>query len=469
MRALLPLVLVLALVGGESPPVAWLPADAPLVLQVPDVAASTRRWAETPYPRLLDSGWGRILLAEWGARLEAACPGARAALGGLTALAAAARLEPPRWLAVAARLGEAAPALAAALAPQLPEGRVTGEAGLLAWWAEGEPRAARAPLAVPQAPPADAELDGQLPDGSRIRVSWQLDALGVREVWRVPPTPRARTAALRLAAADPAEFARLPASTLWACTWRLTPETLAALPAAEHWQAPLAAWLARHDLPELLATIAASRGPGLLWITEGVPFPAAHAALSLDAAQAQRWLDALQARLRLQRQGESVRGFIGMVPLTAGIAADGRFVVTTDPQGLAAWTAMRPGFTALPEIAAELATVPPRCVMIGVGRGGRAWAALAQVAVPLFVALGAPHAVSLPADLRASTDRDGWWLRLAEDGAWQGEGVGLAGGPLTTAASLAIGVHATRWLEAQLRREQRLPEAAPAPAEPQSF
>ncbi|MCS6970719.1 MAG: hypothetical protein RMM29_03155 [Planctomycetota bacterium] len=457
--------LAAAVLAGEPSPLAALPADAALVLQAPDIPASAERWSRTPYPRLLDSSWGRILLGEWRGRLAAALPDGPALLGRLRRVAAAGADAPWRPLAISVGLdGDAAPLLAA-LQPQLPYGELAAFGPVLSWWAEGTPRLGRA---APPAPAADAVLEARIADTS-VRVQWQLDPLGLRESWQAAANAASQQAARRLRAVDASELQRLPATTLWAMAWRLEPELVAALPGHAQWRPALDALLARQHLPTLAETLAASQGQGLLWLNEGTPFPALTLAWPLAPELAERWLAALQERWRLRRQGATVSGFIGLLPLSAGVANDGRFVVTTDPQGLQAWQGLRPGFTAQPEVAAAIERLPKRAVLVAIDRGGRFWATLAQLAVPLFVALGAPQAVALPLDLRATTDRGWFWLRLAEDGAWSAEGVGLSGGPLATAAALAVGIHATQWLERALRQEGRLPDEASSAAHPSSF
>jgi hypothetical protein len=467
MRCLALCLAVAALTAAEPTPAVFIPASADLAVQVPDLERSRARWAATPYPRLLATGWGRMLVGEWGMRLNKMAPGAGEALAGLRSAALAMQGDAPQ-VTVAAIGGPQLPALLAVTG--LP-GRQMALGPVVAWTSG----ATLAPGIAPAAPAALADAGIRLQPGRRLPafagellVDLQLDAAGLRETAVVAPTD-----ALRLAAAnprtwaDPQELRRLPATTLWAATWHGDPELAAALPGQDAAGTDtLERWLAQAALPGWRETLAACRGPSVVWMAEGAPFPTLNAAVSVDEAVARRWIAAATAQLNLGATPEGASGFVGLVPFTIAWSADRRLVLSSDPQGLAVWQSAKPGFAALPGVAAALAQVPPRTVLLGVGRGGASWAALAQLSVPLFTAMGAPQAVSLPGDLRTAGDRGWLYLRLMEDGSLRGESGGLFGGPfaVTTAATLAV--PATLWLQGQLRNERKVPQAEPDPDVP---
>ncbi len=458
-----------ALVAAEPTPAAFIPATAELAVQLPDLGRSRERWTATPYPALLATGWGRMLVAEWDMRLEQVARGSGTALTGLRSAALA--LQGEGEVTVAVIGGAQLPAMLAVAG--LP-GRQQALGPVVAW-SNG---AVLAPGVAPPAPGAQADVGLRLLPGRRmpgftgeLQVEVQLDAAGLRESAVVTPAD-----ALRLAAAnprswaDPQELQRLPATTLWAATWHADPELAAALPGQDAAGIEtLERWLAQAALPGWRETVAACRGPSTVWMAEGAPFPTLNAALSVDQAVARRWIASASAKLNLAATPEGASGFIGLVPFAISWSADQRLVLSSDPLGAAVWQTPKPGFATHPGVAAVLAQVPSRTVLLGAGRGGASWAALAQLTVPLFTAMGAPQAVSLPTDLRTAADRGWLYLRLMEDGSLRSESGGLFGGPFAISSAAAIAVPATLWLQGQLRRERKVPQAEPdalAPAPP---
>jgi hypothetical protein len=488
--------------AAQADPAAWLPERAAAEVRVPDLERSRARWSATPYERLLLTGWGRTLVAEWGGRLEAIAPGGRAALETVRALAWAVDGGGGSPEAVAAIAGDAQ-ALRTALhgfapvpatdAPNTalgPWGRLTAGDGILAF--ATAPDGAVEPSGAALRPPEDREADAELRiDPERwvamvgngpvlsgpLTVSFTLDAVGLRERARAAPTPALSAAAAAATRwADPQELRSLPAETLWALTWTADRAAIAAWQAATPPSADFEAMLARLALPGWRATVAALDGPGVLWLAEGAPFPSAGIALGLDEAVARGWLAAAQARLGLAAGADgTLGGFLGLVPIAAGWVpgpGGGRLVVTTDPRGLAAWTARKPGFAEHPGVAETLAAVPERSLAIGASRGGQSWATLAQLSVPLFVAMGAPQAVSLPNDLRAASPRGWLHAQLLADGTVAWDAGGLFGGPVAALAATAAAVPATIWLHREQRRQAeaaRQAEPQQQPAEPPVF
>lgn len=462
------------LAAADPVPAAYIPADAAVVVQLPDLARSRERWSRTPYARLLETGWGRMLVAEWEHRLERAAPGAGVVLAGLQRVAGAVQGGPdaPPQFTVAAAGGAQLPAALGLF--RLPGRQAV--AGTVVAWTNGTvaPQAGAQPPAP--APEADAGITvrpGRWMPGAEggLSIDLQLDAAGLRETAVSAPTAATRLAATAPRTwADPQELRRLPATTLWAATWQGDP-LLASLPGQD--AASLDAverWLGQTGLPGLRETLAAASGPSTVWMAEGAPFPTLNAALGLGEEVARRWIAAAQAKLNLAATADGAAGFIGLVPFAIGRSADGRLVLTSDPLGIAVWQAAKPGFAEHRGVAEVLAKAPPRTVLLGAGRGGASWAALAQLTVPLFTAMGAPQAVSLPVDLRAAADRGWLYLRLLEDGTVRSEAGGLFGGPFTAAASTAVAVPATMWLQSQLRHEKKVPAVEPEEkAPPQVF
>ena len=477
-RFILCLAATTSLAAADPVPAMFIPARSELAVQLPDLARSRERWALTPYSRLLQTGWGRMLVGEWEHRLERAAPGAGGLLAGLQAGAFAMQSDPAAAtrLTVAATGGTQLAALPALFAMLKLPGRLASAGTVVAWTnGDGAPQAGVAPP-VPAAV-ADAgfvlRAERWLPglEGG-LRVDLQLDAAGVRETGEISPT-----AASRLAAAAPRTWAaaqelrRLPATTLWAATWQGGADLAAALPGPEEASiATIETWLAGLGLPGWRETIAASNGPATLWLAEGAPFPTLTAALSVQEAVAKRWIVAATQQLNLAVTPEGASGYVGLLPFSIGRTADGRLVITSDPNGITAWSAAKPGFAEHRGVTEVLAKAPPRTLLLGAGRGGPSWAALAQLSVPLFTAMGAPQAVSLPVDLRTATDRGWLYLRLLEDGTVRSEAGGLFGGPCTTAIAAGIAVPATMWLQGQLRRENKVPAVEPeTPAPPPVF
>jgi hypothetical protein len=501
MRALACLVPAVLLVAADPDPATFIQPDAVLSARAPDLQRSQARWKATPYPVLLQSVWGRMLLAEWGGRIERVAPGAGAALAGLHAAAVGLRTEQGSMPAVVVALQGQAAQLRAAALPLMPEslpgqsltlqgaaGRATLHGGVLAWAnGPGEAVLPEGQAEVPVDPEADllVRLDIArwsavmgLPAHPRqqdgpLEVAVRLDAVGMRETITVPASEASRLAAVSVQRwADPEELRQLPASTLWATTWHAEPKVSGQLlPAVgDPAVAQIERMLADAGLPGWRDTWLAIDGPVTICMSEGVPFPSLTCAVSMSEEVARRWIAAAATRLNLAIQDGVASGFIGLLSCSIGwIAADasGRLVVTTDPAGLDAWRQRKPGFAEYPGVRAVLSTVPPRTVLLGAGRGGASWAALAQLTVPIFTAMGAPQAVSLPVDLRKASDRGWIYAQLQADGTAKIESGGLTGGLITTMSMAGIAVPATIWLQGEQRRqrvEEPAPEAAPQPA-----
>ncbi len=474
MRRLLISLTAIAVVAAADPsPAACLPSAAPVALSVADLGRAGERWAHTPYARLAATAWGGMLVGEWRNRLEAAAPGAAQLLATLRSAAIA---LPPEGVVVAAQgdpllLRQVLHLLLPTAAPGEPP-RWSGPAGsavlhggtaVCALGGTALPTPATPPV-LADADDADAVLHlGTAAWGSPLAATLRLDPLGLRERLVLPPTPGSRALATATTRwADPAELRALPATTLWAVTWTSDAATLRPLLdqlATEPGLASSERTLADFGLPGLVETLRACDGPTTLWMSEGLPFPCATLALGLGEAVAQRWVAALGDRLGLVAVPSGGRaGFVGLLPVAVGWS-DGRLILTTDPSGLDAWRLRKPGFAELAPVRAALGELPPRLLALGAGRGGASWSALAQLTVPVFTAMGAPQAVSLPRDLGG---HGRWRLELRPDGTLVSEGVGLSGGPLTTAVLGGLGVRATLWLQEQQRRERPVP---PPPAQ----
>ncbi len=473
------------LVAADPDPAAFIPADAQAAIRLPDLTRSRARWPATPYPRLLQTGWGVMMTGEWGSRLDQAIPGAATALDGLNALAVAAIMMPGRPPAVV--VAGSGPPLLAGLAgvqfPQVGEGgtRVTPGGrlslhGAVVAWASG-PGGAIAPEAKVRAP-VDGEADAEIvlrptvagAAGGSVRIDLRLDAVGLRETATLTATPASIAAATAAARwADPQELRRLPATTLWAATWNADPVITGPLLAAQDVQgmAMMERWLAEAGLPGWAETMRGLDGPATVWMGEGIPFPSLTAALSMPEPLARRWIAAAAAALHLTPTPEGADGFVGLTHLALGVL-NGRLVITSDPTGLDAWKLRKPGFADHAGVSTVLTKVPPRTALLGASRGGASWAAIAQLAVPVFTAMGAPQAVALPVDLKTAADRGWIYATLPKDGAMRIESGGLFGGPFTIAMGGATTTAATIWLQQELRRQKRIPAAEPgeAPAPP---
>ena len=478
MRRILPaLAAAVSLAAADPVPAAFLPLDAPVAVSAPDLPRARSRWAETPYARLAAKAWAGTLVGEWSNRLEAAAPGTTQVLSSLRSAAIA---LPTDGVVIAAQgdavlLRQALTLLLPTVTPGDPP-RWSGAAGQAALHGDsvvcalgGTALPAPATVTVvTEGAEADAVLRlGTQAWGTPLEATLRLDPLGLRERLVLPPTASSRALATTTTRwADPAELRALPASTLWAATW--TSDAAALRPlldqlAAEPGLAASERTLADFGLPGLVETLRACDGPTTVWMGEGLPFPNVTLALGISEALAQRWVAALGDRLGLVPVPTGGRaGFVGLLPIAVGWV-DGRLVLTSDPSGLDAWRQRKPGFADLAAVRTALDALPPRLLVLGAGRGGASWSALAQLTVPVFTAMGAPQAVSLPQDLRDLGGHGRWRLELRPDGTLVSEALGLAGGPLTTAVLGGLGVRATLWLQEQQRRERPV---APPPARP---
>jgi hypothetical protein len=498
MRCLLACLVPFAVLAAADPdPAVFIPADAAVSVRAPDLTRSRTRWATAPYARLLSTGWGRTLLAEWGGRLDQAAPGAAQALAGLRAAAGGARIARGELPEVTLAVAGVADPLRAAAAALLPEsrpgqadtqygffGRATQYGSVLAW-ATGQDGAVQ-PASTPAAL-VDGEADLQVDidqaawaagmgtamlagtDGGTLHVSLRLDPVGLRETMRVPPTPATRLAAVSQQRwADPEELHKLPATTLWAATWSADPAAIKPLldTTGDAGVQRLEGLLAEAGLPAWRDTLAAMDGPATLWMAEGVPFPSLTLAVSMQEEAARRWIAAATTRLNLVPNRGGVAGFVGLLPCAigwVGTGTGGRLVVSTDPNGLDAWRLRKPGFATHVGVRAVLAEAPKRTVLLGASRGGASWAAIAQLAVPIFTAMGAPQAVSLPGDLRGAADRGWLYMQLEPDGGTLVESGGVFGGPFTVSLAAGIAVPATMWLQRELQPRLQGKPVQPAP------
>lgn len=504
-RALACLLPVACLAAADPDPATFIPGDAVLAARAPALARARERWVAAPYARMLQSAWGRTLLGEWGGRLDRASPAFAVMLGGLDSAALGVVAAPGRQPDVVVALAGRTEQLAAAIAPLLPEmrpgeagtmhgpgGRATQHGTVLAW-AKG-PGGPVLPVGPARAL-GDAEADLELlvdlqrwhavlglpaaarADGAALRVDVRLDPLGLRESVEVPASDATRLAAVTVRRwADPDELRRLPGSTLWAATWNADPAVTLMDPSADAAVAQLERFLADAKLPGWSETLRSLDGPATVYMAEGMPFPTLTAALTMSEEVARRWITAAAAQLNLVQQDGQAAGFVGLLPCAIGWVADGaagRLVLTTDPAGLDAWRQRKPGFAERAGVREVLAKVPERTLVLGAGRGGESWAALAQLAVPVFTAMGAPQAVSLPGDLRKASDRGWLYLQLGKDGTLRIDAAGLAGGPCSAVLAASIAVPATMWLQYELRAKPRggrkgdpAPEAEPAAPQP---
>ncbi len=469
MRRILPaLAATVSLAAADPVPAAFLPSDAPVAASAPDLPRARSRWAETPYARLAATAWAGMLVAEWSNRLEASAPGTTQVLGSLRSAAIA---MPADGVIVAVQgdavlLRQALTLLLPTAVPGEPprwsgatgHAALHGDVAVCALGGTALPTPTEPPV-VTEAGEADVVLHlGAKAWSVPLAATLRLDPLGLRERLVVPSTVESRALATTTTRwADPGELRALPASTLWAATW--TSDAAALRPlldrlAAQPGLAGSERTLADFGLPGLVETLRACDGPATVWMGEGLPFPSATLALGLSEAVAQRWVAALGDRLGLVPVPTGGRaGFVGLLPIAVGWI-DGRLIITSDPLGLDVWRQRKPGFAELPPIRTALDALPPRLLVLGAGRGGASWSALAQLTVPVFTAMGAPQAVSLPQDLRDLGGHGRWRMELRPDGTLVSEALGLAGGPLTAAVLGGLGVRATLWLQEQQRRER---------------
>jgi hypothetical protein len=505
---------ILLAIGSALPaadPAAWLPADAAVTARVPDLARSAERWSTTPYPGLLATAWGQVMVNEFSGRIERQAPGLLAAAASLRAIAAGVNGSEPMQpqFTVAAAGDEALIRQPLTLLPAtadgaiaVPTGRLSLTDGVLAWTSiDGDGPVVPGQAAPPALGDPDADLEVHLdlrrwltlmtPPGTAppvlpaaqptdVTVDVKLDPIGIREVIRTPGNPAMRAAASRVKRwADPVELRRAPATALWAVTWTSDAELTSALMSSPELKPDADALdkiesvFAGAGLPGYMETLQALDGPSVVWMAEGVPFPTLTAALSIKEPVAKRWIEAVATRFNLAATPDGGRGgYIGLLPLAIGWSAEGatggRLILTTDVQGLAAWKNRIPGFDSHAAVRSALAEAPPRAVMLGAGRGGASWAAIAQLAVPLFMGMGAPQAASLPQDLRKAGGYGYLTLALGEDGGSEVKAGGLFGGPMTTMMALGITVPTTMYMQREMRRARRHAVDAPAPeAEPQ--
>lgn len=493
MRLATPLLCLAAVLPGAAAPdpAAWLPAESEVELRLPDLARSRERWAATPYPALLATVWGRVTVGEIRLRLEAWAPGSSAALAGLRSAAisvdSGSDAQPRFGIAVLGDPETLHPALLGSFHSlpvedgevEIAKGRVTIQGPLVAWRSHSD-QTLQPRTAPPIHDPAGdllATLDPQrqaMAGLGTIRSVISLDPAGLHETTVLAAGPAgAALVAGAVRWADPGELRALPATTLCALTWSAdaaaTGRALAAatLTAGHPGVAAIERACADLALPGLLETLRAADGPCTAWLGEGAPFPTATIALSLPKDVASRWIAAASARFALAELPDGSRaGFVGLLPVAVGwlSAADrsGRLVITTDPAGLDAWRNRKPGFAGLSAVQAVLDAVPERCLALGAGRGGASWAALAQLAVPLFAGMGNPHVVSLPADLRNAAGRG--WLKLTVDrhGALELDAGGLFGGPVAMAGLLSAATPAVLWI--QQAQQAAIPAPPPAAA-----
>lgn len=501
MRPVAILLVAAVLAAGEADPSVWLPEGAALTLRCPDLVRSQVRWEHTPYAQLAAKPWAAVTVGELRLRLERMAPGGSAALAALRS--AALSLEPtadvddPRVVAAVNGDPELGRVVLAGLVG-LPGGLPPGDGGFplgdghlviagpaIAWSSAGA-----APRAVAAGQPLDdgdvtvrielprwaATLGGAtavLPAQGVLTATVALDPAGLHEHLVLPGSPAG--AAAWKAWADPEELAALPPTTLAAVTAAGAGLARALDPGTA--LADCEDALAGAGLPGWAETRAGLAGPCTAWIAEGVPFPSVTCALSLPEALARRWADGLGAKLNLAAAPDGTRaGYLGLLPLAVGWVADtagggGRLVLTSDPRGLDVWRTRTPGFADLAPVHASLAGAPPRCLALGAGRGGDSWAALAQLAVPVFAGMGNPHIVALPADIRALGGRGWFHAVLRPDGACELDSGGLLGGPACIGALASAAVPTVLWVQHELAREhhQPAPLPGPAPVEPRVF
>ena len=488
----------------ETDPAAVLPPDPAIDARIPDLARSRQPWAGTQYPRLMATPWGKVMISEWTYRLgQLATPGVDQGFASITALAAGVAPRPGGQLDAVIAVAGPDEVMGRLLVDVLHHGQhgfgFLGESrqGIMTWVNAGNTRhepIAPTPIAdregdlvVVVRPQRCAQLAGTpvtplLTWLGTPTISVSLASIGLREHVHVPASALSRDmAAVTTHWANPAELSALPITTLCALTWTLESRAASVLlnaigVDAKHPQpGSIEDTLAHLGLPGLAETTLAATGPSVVWMSEGVPFPACNLALAIQQDVAQRWIAGLAGKLNLAAVGDgSFAGHVGLLPVTIGWVAgttpdQGRLFLTTDPLGLDVWRKRTPGFAKAQTIAVALSEAPSHCIAIGVSRSGASWGTLTQLIVPLFTSMGAPQVMSLPQDLRGVTTTGYLYASIAPEGSCDIRSGGLLGGPATWGSVFPVALQATVWIQLeQLREAEKARPVKPEPT-PRTF
>jgi hypothetical protein len=511
--------------GDAAPdPSCYLPEHGLATLRLNDLPRSRARFAATPYAKLLETGWGKLLAKQLKAATDRSAKeglDVAAALAGLTQVVAGIAMDADRMapdIGVAAVVQGDTGAVQAWCAKLLSaEARVGAGAQTKAWLGGAGQITQLGQLFVFQSAPADGgaveeakprvpaeapafpasclesrlDLEGLLgliarltkspPNAfakpgslSTASLSLSLDPIGLREHWHAPfPAAHAEEyRALSYPAADLGALRTLPGSTLFAAVARIEAATsakqlaIAGLAAGDPSLAQIDAALADAGLPGYLELLGAIDGQVLAYCEEGVPFPTATVAIGMKPEVGGRLLKTLAEKLAMAANGDgSFGGFLGILALQAAYQ-DGQLVLTTNPGGVAGFKDRKSGFAELPEIKAALGEIKPGAIVAGVSRSGASWGAFAQLAwLPLSqLGLDARYA-SLPQDLRAVAKYGFLSYQRSADGFDLDSG-GLAGG-VAALYSLGVGSAAGYFFYQMGMLGQALGQPnAPVPAKP---
>jgi len=501
--------------GETVDPSTFLPKDAVATLRLADVQRSRERWAASPLAALLDSGWGKKLLAGLaetlgggagkppvdlaelfahsrqlvlGVALADGKPDIRLAMttvGDAASLRALSKatlsVETPMadgataWLGAAGQITQIGdlfvfkptPAQGGAVAPPVAESPATPALDPASCLEVGLDLV-RVMAAIAAFNPGAPAVPANSP---RLDVSLRLDPIGMRERIVIPHSAeqRAQLAGLVLPLADPAVLAALPASTLFAFAMRSDRaisdrmlDVLGVDPAKNPGIVQLDAALGQIGLPPYRELMRAVDGDSVLYVEESAPFPVFTLALGVEAVIGRQILDRIATSANLAANPDGSRsGLLGLVTMHAGYLGK-QLVLTTNPLGLTGWSDRKPGFADHPEIKQAFKELPKDALAIGVSRSGASWGGLAQLALIPLAQLGMPELNSLPRDLRQA-GRFGFISYRNTGEAFHIDAGGLFGGPVGCYASLAGGGLAA--FSAFMQKMGR-PDAAPAPVKP---
>ncbi len=464
---------------AQPTPLAVLPASTRVVLRLTDRAREEDRWAESPFPLLLATAWGRELVGEAAKRPNLFQLIAQLATADHAVVGADLAGEEPigHVLATLTLPQPLATALSERQARVLIEGttlRATlplqayrlegafrqGGPGPAARWAWNDLLPLpQNELTAPRTPTADAELlwsqrASWAPAGAICHAAWTIERFGLREQLRISGCPAPVASATPAVFVDRTVFSGLPPATIWALACSHLPTLLARLPTVEEALGHATSGLGLGSWEQLEPQL----GSALIRVEQGTPLPSLTIEVVMPEATGGTLLTLLDEQQQFSPDADGThQGALGFVPVQAAWRA-GRLVLTTHAGGVAAAIARPGGFLAQPQVAEALKELPDGDLLLaGLSRSDESWSALTALAP--WLTRRKPELASLSMDLRKAGKFG--FLALRRDGdALLIDAGGLAGGPLS-ASALTSGFLRLSFPRDGERRPR--PERAPQP------